>query len=224
MDLSPVELSAERIGDDLVVRDLASGDPLANAVTVEGQFTTGQVEVVLFADPAFANSIYTVAGGVTGGDAFIVLGDGADVFVGSGARELVYGNGGADNLAGGGGGDMLSGGAGNDTLSGGAGDDVLAGGTGADTFVFLSVLDGTDTVADFGLAEGDQIDLSAVLGGADLSGGLDGFVELAEQNGDTVLRVDADGGGDGFLDLAILADVTGLGSADDLNNAGGFIV
>ncbi len=66
--------------------------------------------------------------------------------------------------------------------------------------------------------------MTSVFAAVDTSVGLKGFVELVEQAGDTILRVDADGGGDGFVDLAILSGVTGLGSADDLEATGGIVV
>jgi len=56
----------------------------------------------------------------------------------------------------------LNGGSGNDILNGGAGKDILTGGTGADTFV-LDQIDIADVITDYKKAEGDKIDLSALL-------------------------------------------------------------
>ena len=50
---------------------------------------------------------------------------------------------------------------GNDSLNGGDGSDTLIGNGGADTFVFKIGDTGTDTIADFDLAEGDKLDLSS---------------------------------------------------------------
>jgi Ca2+-binding RTX toxin-like protein len=50
---------------------------------------------------------------------------------------------------------------GNDVLEGSGGSDILTGNGGADTFVFKDGEDGTDTITDFDLAEGDKIDLSS---------------------------------------------------------------
>lgn len=66
--------------------------------------------------------------------------------------------------------DLIRGLSGNDTLIGNGGDDVLLGGDGSDTlignggadsFVFKIGETGTDTIADFDLAEGDKLDLSS---------------------------------------------------------------
>jgi len=50
---------------------------------------------------------------------------------------------------------------GNDVLEGRGGSDILTGNGGADTFVFKDGEDGTDTITDFDLAEGDKLDLSS---------------------------------------------------------------
>ncbi|MDH6018422.1 retention module-containing protein [Vibrio splendidus] len=71
---------------------------------------------------------------------------------------------GNDRLVGGSGDDTLVGGDGNDTLIGGGGSDILTGGNGMDSFVWLNIEDGVeDTITDFSLSEGDQIDLREVL-------------------------------------------------------------
>ncbi|WP_162808217.1 retention module-containing protein [Vibrio splendidus] len=71
---------------------------------------------------------------------------------------------GNDRLVGGSGDDTLIGGDGNDTLIGGGGSDILTGGNGMDSFVWLNIEDGVeDTITDFSLSEGDQIDLREVL-------------------------------------------------------------
>ena len=76
-----------------------------------------------------------------------------------------------------------------------------------------------DTVRDFDLAEGDTLDLSAVL--SDASG--DAVVNLLETDGNTVIQVDLDGSGS-FTDLAILEGVTSLGSVDELVADGTIVV
>nr|WP_260327112.1 retention module-containing protein [Vibrio crassostreae] len=74
------------------------------------------------------------------------------------------GGSGNDRLVGGAGDDTLVGGDGNDTLIGGGGSDILTGGAGMDSFVWLNIEDGVeDTITDFSLSEGDQIDLREVL-------------------------------------------------------------
>ncbi|MEZ8282197.1 cadherin-like domain-containing protein, partial [Vibrio splendidus] len=74
------------------------------------------------------------------------------------------GGAGNDRLVGGAGDDTVVGGDGNDTLIGGGGSDILTGGNGMDSFVWLNIEDGVeDTITDFSLSEGDQIDLREVL-------------------------------------------------------------
>ncbi|MDD5343648.1 MAG: VCBS domain-containing protein, partial [Smithella sp.] len=58
------------------------------------------------------------------------------------------------------GGDHIIGGAGNDILTGEAGDDLMTGGAGADIF---KTGVGNDHIMDFNLADGDKVDISAVL-------------------------------------------------------------
>ncbi|WP_305123458.1 calcium-binding protein [Roseomonas sp. GC11] len=60
-----------------------------------------------------------------------------------------YGDGRNNSLQGSAGNDFLSGGGGNDTLQGGAGADWLEGGTGADRFLYASIAEGGDTLAEF---------------------------------------------------------------------------
>ena len=92
----------------------------------------------------------------------LIIGDDSAV-----GNDLI-GLGGNDILLGGGGDDFLRGGNGNqgqlfdgdDILDGGTGNDVMRGGLGRDTFV-VRPGDGLDTIVDFHLYEGDQIDVSA---------------------------------------------------------------
>ncbi|BAY12514.1 S8 family serine peptidase [Calothrix sp. NIES-2098] len=65
-----------------------------------------------------------------------------------------------DILIGGNGNDTLIGGSGNDTLTGGSGWDTLTGGAGADIFVFNSVSEGIDQIADFSRQAGDKIQIN----------------------------------------------------------------
>ncbi|MEZ9653160.1 retention module-containing protein [Vibrio splendidus] len=85
------------------------------------------------------------------------------LLAGANATDLTAGSG-NDRLEGGAGDDTLVGGDGNDTLIGGGGSDILTGGNGMDSFVWFNIEDGVeDTITDFNLSEGDQIDLREVL-------------------------------------------------------------
>ncbi|HEX9181785.1 MAG TPA: type VI secretion system tube protein Hcp, partial [Burkholderiales bacterium] len=66
-------------------------------------------------------------------------------------------------ITGGAGDDWLYGSSVDNTLIGGPGDDTLSGGAGADSFVYRTG-DGTDTVVDFSIAEGDTLDFRGVVG------------------------------------------------------------
>ena len=122
-------------------------------------------------------------------------------------------DGGDDVINGGEGEDLIFGQEGDDVISGGAGDDVLFGGSGADTFLFDAITDGTDTIKDFDAAEGDLLDLSALLAGYDsLSDDIADFVVATESAGNTTISVDQSGnaGAGGFAQMAVLEGVTGL--------------
>lgn len=88
---------------------------------------------------------------------------------GTAANDTLFGAAGDDRLSGLGGNDVIRGGTGNDWLYGGAGADKLYGGAGADIFAFKTLgdsqpsLDKRDEIMDFNRAEGDKIDLSAII-------------------------------------------------------------
>jgi Ca2+-binding RTX toxin-like protein len=106
--------------------------------------------------------------------------------------------------------DILVGGAGNDILMGLGGEDLLTGGGGADTFRLTDAL-AADTITDYNLAQGDTVDLSALLDQALIQGGSQGnlsdFVKLTNQGPDRVLQIDANGtaGGSSFTTVAIFS-------------------
>ncbi len=100
--------------------------------------------------------------------------------------------------------DILRGSDCSDTLVGGLGNDTLFGGLGADTFVFASG-DGTDTIADFKLSEGDRIGLIGGLTYSQLS-----FIQGTGADASNTLMRNARTG-------ELLAILTGV-SASTLNN------
>ncbi len=100
-----------------------------------------------------------------GGDDVLSAGTGDDTVLGGSGNDYVGGEQDNDLLFGGDGVDWLWAGAGDDTLVG-SGGDILIGESGADIFAFGPVTDifsSFDTVLDFNAAEGDRVDLSAVL-------------------------------------------------------------
>jgi len=130
-------------------------------------------------------------------------------------------DGGDDVIDGGAGDDTIFGQEGDDQITGGEGNDTLYGGSGADTFVFNAITDGVDTVKDFDAAEGDVLDVSALLQGYDaLQDSINDFVFATEVGGDTVVSVDATGSGDiaNATQIAVLEAVTGLDLEQVTNN------
>ena len=116
--------------------------------------------------------------------AFFVLGANLENLTLLGGEELFgYGNELDNVLRGNSASNRFTGEGGRDTLIGGGGDDTLTGGADADAFVY-STGDGTDTITDFTIADGDVIDLRGVAGVHQLS-------DLAvTQNGtDTVITL-----------------------------------
>jgi Ca2+-binding RTX toxin-like protein len=100
---------------------------------------------------------------------------------------------------------------GNDMLAGNGGNDTLTGGDGADMFDRNSASDGVDTITDFDIAEGDQIDISDLLGANFKAGAeLDDFVRAVDDGkGNTLVQIDANGtaGGISFTTAFILQGV-----------------
>ncbi|MBD1822456.1 alkaline phosphatase, partial [Cyanobacteria bacterium FACHB-DQ100] len=78
------------------------------------------------------------------------------------SNDVMNAQGGDDRSFGLGGDDLLRGGAGFDYLDGGLGSDILVGGTEADVFA-LATGNGSDTIQDFNISEGDKIALSGGL-------------------------------------------------------------
>ncbi|MCF4164167.1 ExeM/NucH family extracellular endonuclease [Zavarzinia compransoris] len=155
-------------------------------------------------------------------------GDGDDRFYGAQGDDTMEGGAGEDLMIGGAGNDVMNGGAdadriegrgGDDVIDGGAGADLLIGGAGVDGFLFTD-FDSIDIVADFqtGRTVKDAIllDSSAFtdFGGTTIQDLFDdGYLNVVEDGGSTLLQADLDGGGDGF---ATFASLTGAYEAEIL--------
>ncbi|TVP49301.1 MAG: type I secretion C-terminal target domain-containing protein, partial [Halomonas sp.] len=120
--------------------------------------------------------------------------------------DTVRTDGGNNILDGGEGNDILIGGSGNDTLIGGEGNDILVGGFGDDVFQWNFGDQGTvdkpaiDIVKDFGNGN-DVLDIADLLQD-ESRGTVDQYVFAEEDNGDTVLYINATGGLAGDKDNA----------------------
>ncbi|WP_119307925.1 DUF5801 repeats-in-toxin domain-containing protein, partial [Cohaesibacter haloalkalitolerans] len=124
---------------------------------------------------------------------------GDNVIAGLDGIDTLFGLAGDDVLDGGYGDDILDGGLDDDLLIGGAGEDTMTGGDGADTFVIdLDSLDAsiTDLITDYDKAEGDVVDLSAVLEALGTppidAAGADAVVDLAYDGGSNTTAVIVD--------------------------------
>lgn len=140
------------------------------------------------------------------------------------ASETVTGTSAAQSLYGNDGDDVIYGLDGDDVLYGGSGIDFLYGGNGADTFVFDDAFD-IDHVHDFNAAEGDSLDLSALLSGYDaVTDAINDFIQVTSDGHDTFVAIDSDGGADNFVQVATLHGITNLDTPSDLEASGTLII
>ncbi|MEM9213331.1 MAG: hypothetical protein AAGD25_03205 [Cyanobacteria bacterium P01_F01_bin.150] len=147
-------------------------------------------------------------------------GNSHDDIRGGKGNDKLFGGKGNDELRGGKGRDRLVGQQGNDRLVGGLGNDVLIGGPGRDTYVYQSLRDGQDSIRKFEVNK-DVFDLTEIFKNPIFTGDNDflrfiNYVELAEVNGSTEVRVDADGSGSStaMITLAVVEGQTGLSSTN----------
>jgi Ca2+-binding RTX toxin-like protein len=158
---------------------------------VEKRFNGGVDDTVsmetIIADPLVQDNIINASTAAFGASLSINLSTGAasvfgpfptinrtflnfDNVIGTSGNDTIIGDFQANILNGSSGNDLIGGSDGNDTLVGGFGSDFLAGGNGANTFIYNSVFEGADFIADF--ISIDQIQLRS-FGFAGLSlGGL----------------------------------------------------
>lgn len=149
-----------------------------------------------------------------------------DTLRGSSGVNTIRGGNGNDTLYGDAGNDILYGDAGNDTLFGDAGNDTLYGGAGADTFKF-TVGGGNDTIKDFRLAEGDKLDIKALLSGYDpLTKLITDYVQITTSGANSIVKIDANGltGGTVWTQIAVIEGVTGLTDEAALRASGNLVV
>ena len=127
----------------------------------------------------------------------LIGGSAGDYLAGNSSANILMGLGGNDTLIGEGGNDQLYGGDGDDILVGGSGQDVLVGGAGADMFK-IGEMDAADLILDYNFAQGDKIDLTALLDSVFGAGQHDahvGNVSLAASGNDVNVMFDQDGAG-----------------------------
>lgn len=152
--------------------------------------------------------------------------DFSDILMGTDGFNKIYGRSGDDQLFGKRDNDRLYGQGGNDTLHGDEGDDDLYGESGADTFVWtrFTAFGYLDTVHDFSLSDGDEIDVSALLIGYSSSvNDVADFIQISDDGPNSALSIDFDGGADNFVKIATLLGVTGLTDEASLELTGTLI-
>lgn len=163
----------------------------------------------------------------TEGNDVIRANGGNDKVYGRNGNDELHGNSGNDKLYGDAGDDRILGTSGGDVLQGGPGKDLLEGGSGTDKFVFTSLEDAGDTIADF--RAGDVIDITALMekfsgGGNDMSLTdlvSNGFINYKEVGDNThELHVDADGAKGAAADVTL---VTVVGIDDSVADAGALV-
>jgi Ca2+-binding RTX toxin-like protein len=137
---------------------------------VEKRFNGGVDDTVsmetIIADPLVQDNIINASTAAFGASLSINLSTGAasvfgpfptinrtflnfDNVIGTSGNDTIIGDFQANILNGSSGNDLIGGSDGNDTLVGGFGSDFLAGGNGANTFIYNSVFEGVDFIADF---------------------------------------------------------------------------
>ncbi|MBD2465794.1 hypothetical protein H6G89_32925 [Oscillatoria sp. FACHB-1407] len=134
---------------------------------------------------------------------------GNDILRGQDGADFLEGNAGRDVLLGGSDSDVIVGSTGNDQLTGGEGSDLLRGGLGSDRFIYTSVGDRGDVIADFQVRR-DVIDLRVAFNQPAYRRGdrFAAYVRLAQLGSDTVVRVDTNGDvAGGFRNLAQLSNI-----------------
>lgn len=163
-------------------------------------------------------------GGGQGSDTLVSIedlsgSDHGDILTGDGNANVILGQGGNDDITGGAGADTLDGMEGDDILLGGLDFDSLRGGTGADTFKFTSVNDGSvDTIEDFNIIEGDQLDLvdalAAFFGGEPTPGGFDlnTLVTIVDNGTSTAVNASVDG-----TNFFSIANMQGISAGDGIS-------
>ncbi|WP_340119974.1 type I secretion C-terminal target domain-containing protein [Pelagibius sp. 7325] len=132
----------------------------------------------------------------------------------TGGDDTISGGAGNDTIFGQEGADLIDGGSGADIIIGGTGNDTMTGGEGADTFVWTDqfIAGETDTVTDFSAADGDVLDLSAVLEGTDPTDGgaeLQSYLNITYDGTDTTIAIDVNGDGSG-TDVTIVCEGVNL--------------
>ncbi len=112
-------------------------------------------------------------------------------------------------------------------ITGFQGGDNLTGGGGSDIFTYTSIRDAGDTIADFTIADADQIDLSQLFTSLGISTTYasaisDGYLSFTAVGSDSLIRIDPDGTAAAGR-ATPFAIVTGVSNAN-LDNSSNFVI
>ena len=133
-DILPSDVQIQRIGNDLKLTILDTGDSVTVTNWLEDDTPVHGIEVIQFADGT-AWDTATIQDMLTKGTAAadeIIGFSTADVIEGFDSDDTLYGRGGDDTITSGSGDDVVYAGEGNDTVVSGDGNDIVVGGSGAD--------------------------------------------------------------------------------------------
>ncbi|MFH0824871.1 MAG: calcium-binding protein, partial [Pseudomonadota bacterium] len=192
-DILPTDVQIERMGNDLKLTILDTGDSVTVKDWLENDTAVHGIELVTFADGTVWDTATIQDMLVKGTDSpdTIIGFSGADVMEGFGSNDTIYARGGDDFVDSGSGADAVFGEAGNDTLISGDHNDTVVGGPGSD---ILDPGPGSDMV--YG---GDTARWSGSL----VSNGNDTYVFGTGYGHDVILDHDRTAGN---IDTILLAD------------------
>jgi len=187
-------------GDDTYIVDLIRTGTTAANYKVALQDTITETAVA-----GSGNDTVILRGGSTDPTTFTTLTLGAnlenlDASLTSTTKLNLTGNALANTITGNDANNILDGGAGNDILIGGLGNDTLKGGLGADVFKWGAddlgsagnISNSTDTITDFSLTQGDQLDLRDLLTG-ESAGNIFDYIDIVMQGSATHIRISSTG-------------------------------
>ncbi len=191
-------------------------DSQINAIQASVTSTDGLVSHTVMVGHTGTNGIDSLSG--TSADEW---------FSGLAGNDIINAGDGANYLDGGAGDDTLTAGAGKDMLIGGLGNDILTGGADHDIFKWTASDVGTgtnhqtDTIKDFTISQGDQLDLKDVLSGTD---SLDKYLSFGTSGNNAVVSVHAANSNDTTLSIVMTGHASDLDQLKTyLLNGGGVI-
>ncbi|MDT8760529.1 hypothetical protein MZO42_17650 [Sphingomonas psychrotolerans] len=170
--ITPADLTASRVGTDLVLTINGTGDSITiRGGALEVGAVSREIEQIRFADGTIWSSAYArdLARVATTGDDTLMGSNAAETINALEGDDRIDAFDGADTITGGAGNDWISAGSGADIIAGGTGDDEIFGGGGNDVYLFASG-DGADTISEYDRGDGfDQLIFGAGIASNDVA-------------------------------------------------------